>query len=281
LILTWTGKSSIFRFKEDDQLEDQQKQTSPSVKWYDTHHQFLLLLANWLIAIATIVTVLVTTCYTSRQLDQMRNATDLEWRPYALLNTPDSNLVVFTYLIGGPTDSAMEPRPVEMVSLSSDAYKARKKVALYASKCMLVRNSGRTPLVLKASVLSSLFDYEWSGQYEKSPEKLVRELKENSQIARQDVDVVVMPGDSFLIPRTNLHAERFMTIEKFEKARDIDHQIVVYVYCYLEYADIRGRQYNTFRMDHAICRLGVRSDTTTLQVKTAAVEAYRWDMRTD
>lgn len=236
-------------------------------------------IATLALAILAFGSLLVSRCYMESQVDEMRRATDLTWRPYANIVRDMDQTPMIGYLIGNASDRAT--RPVDSVIIGSDAYKARSKVVMNCLRDVIIWNSGKTPLWLRSRVSAILREEEWLKKYDKSPEKMIADIASWPVARPFETDFVIRPSDTSVItPDMGGLIPRSMEVAEFETARDSTHRLVLYPYTYIQYEDYRGNRYNLLQVSFFTLNVDTANSRCRVVKDRLGDEVYRWDVET-
>lgn len=241
-----------------------------------------LVVANWLLVAATFLGVWISYHFMGLQAELMRQSTDLAWKPFALVSMNDSTMFDVWYAIAGMTPDSAELRPLDSVPIGSDGYRARKSAMWLTRRSVQLVNAGKTPLVFKGRIMSTMSASEWNEKFRKKPDELVSWLRSNKFVSLQEVDIVIMPGDSFPVRNYGVEPpfaqERTIDLETFEKARDSTHQLRMYPYVFIEYSDSKGNPHNVLNVQFVVGKVDTISGHSRFVIDQVGIEVYRWDI---
>jgi len=243
----------------------------------------LLVYGTWALVAVTIIIGLLTCDKMGNQVDEMKRATELEWRPFLNIKINGSHQE-FYYCLNDSINMSDEWRDLKNINIDTDEYKAVRWLIVENYVSREYWNSGKTPLRITYDRVKSISQEMWLNTFKKDASALMRYVSKLPDDDSCDTDVVILPGDSIRIPNDTLNSSMKKTgmyginIKDYEKYRDIDGEMYIYPYVYTEYEDFFGHKYNAI----IICLLKYKFNETdgiiTPALEFPTIEVYDWDV---
>lgn len=233
-----------------------------------------MLFATWIIAASSIAATLISLIYYQKQVDEMKKATKMEWRPY--LNISYFNLKAEFQPIINILDSAglslVTSIPVDYLDLASNT--SPGFVIAYRLK---FANNGKIPLriIRRASILMD--SNTWIEKYKKSEEELVRDGINSSNNSIEPIDVIVNNDTAFYSDENRPIVYR-KTLQEFKQRINSDSSYTLYLATYCEYEDFLKNKYNVLLMEHYIYNISISKNILKCILVQRGIEKYRWDI---
>jgi hypothetical protein len=233
-----------------------------------------LVIGTWIMAIASLLSIMAAIYFSSRQIDEMKKATQLEFRPYLVFMGGDCSYN-FQWRLKDAKSAAIERVPIESLQVNSREYMAVTDVECSFNINHGMANTGRTPFHLIGKKISALTEDEWVNKLKKSENELVKKYCQNRS-RHLSVDLVWVPGDER--GSGNSSDTIFINKDKFKNALDSGNEIIIYPYFYAEYADIFDNRYNFLYVGCDIFKIESNFEGIKLTRGPTLMEKYRWDV---
>ena len=215
---------------------------------------------------------------TADQVDQMKKATELNWRPFLDIN-PRNEAIAVGALCGESDTSALQPLDIQTVGLNTVEYMALRYIGFVAKTDFTFRNTGKTPLRFLRNKFYTLSLVDWENEFHKSPDSLAAYLRDGCGV--YETDVVILPESTFasnggFLSKAKLGKAAF---EKERAKKEKERRLVFYYAYYLEYEDFFDHTYNLLFMRFFPFRFDIRNDSIFFDEDIqGGIERYRWDI---
>jgi hypothetical protein len=233
-----------------------------------------MLVATWIIAFAGIGTAITSLVYYQKQIDEMRKATKLEWRPYLNIEFIEPS-ESFYYCGSEISADSNKAYALTKFKVTDPIFSSVKH--LYYEQYYKVRykNSGKTPLRIIQHNSGIFTEKEWSGFYQKSERVLLDSILAN-QKGEFAVDYIITPDTSIDSHKT---LKQVINIDyKGIDSTGADHNYIFYIYSFVEYEDYFGTKYNTLLILCLIYEDTIINGYLEFNCKGSIIEKYRWDI---
>ncbi len=229
-----------------------------------------------LMLVLAIITAAYTAYYMDEQVDEMKKATMLEWRPYLHLDYTTVNFA-FAYNMINDTSNTPIYRQFKTIDVTSDVFRGVEKITIHHANTRQYRNSGKTPLRLTKQRNKCITQEVWDNHYNKSLRKLVQDINNGLGYDSLQTDVPIFPDS---IKTFDENKTGIVDLEKkfvYEK----EWSIVLYPYTYVEYEDFFGNKFNAISMHYVKIDFFVKDNYLFNSDPEVGVEQYRWDVLID
>ncbi len=224
-------------------------------------------------------------------LGLMRNQTNVlteesirRFRPFPIITVRNPGTALLTYGIQAP-DSGTGVADVSSVPRESPAWDHRRAVVLAVTGISFeIKNNGASPLYVTGADIGGIKSSEWIEKHNKSEESVCREALEKSTFWHPDIDMLVMPSDSTIIPPREARAIRSMDVKTFDTyLRKEAEGLPFYVYCYIQYQDLYSRTYDAIWMTTYIFHFEREENAKgeyidKVSLRSPFREKMRWDV---
>ncbi|MCK4605719.1 MAG: hypothetical protein KAU35_00340 [candidate division Zixibacteria bacterium] len=228
---------------------------------------------------------------TDRTLELMRRQTEIltkesirRFRPFSTISVRNAGRAFLKYGIQLP-DGKRDIKDISLVSHGSHEWDGRSTVALVVDTITFeIKNSGNSPLYITGRDVGGIKYSEWLREYDKSDTAVCRMALEKTTFWHPDIDLLVMPDDSFTVPPSQAIVVRTMDIKTFDAYLDPDSSgLPFHVYLYLQYKDLYGKTYDALWMTTYIFDFQRKKNDQGEYIDSVALrrpfrEKMRWDI---
>jgi hypothetical protein len=234
-----------------------------------------MLIGTWIIAVSAVATTIISAIYYQKQVNEMRMATKLEWRPYLNVEYIDRNYK-FRYLFTSTRSDSMMPVPMFNLKTTDPSFKDLKGLYLRIAFKTKYRNRGKTPLRVMRHVDGLLTSKQWENVYQKSELRLMDSVLVFAKDYTNDIDLIIQPD-------TNIASwnENYLSIIFNPDEIDIlktPKQNTIYLYSFVEYEDFLGNKYNTLFVEYNSFAPQIDSGYLQYSNYKIGIEKYRMDI---
>jgi hypothetical protein len=248
------------------------KKSDNNPKWMLITNE-IIAIAGVLAALGAIATAIISGIYFQIQTDEMKKATQLEWRPYLNLDI-ESPKFSFYHVLGNEINDSTKAIPLDLITIDEPKYKDYKYLFFkfdFGYKC---KNTGKTPLRIRRNIFSAFTENDWNQIYNKSEIALVDSIRAIKNTIVFSADYVIPPDSASLITQNK-------TINKIFTKSDlnaIDNSFRMYSYWYIEYEDMMDNKYNLLLIYCNAFEVSFEQKRLQFLFRGTSLEKLRWDI---
>jgi len=239
-------------------------------------NQRWLVFATWGLVLVSLISMFVVKSKMAEQVEAMRYATELQWRPFL-----KSELIRIESGYKPSEETNEDPKDTLKFAVNFGEMTLAELlnidlIQFQPLQTRIVTNTGYSPLYIKASILSFLYEDEWE-KYNKDPIEFAKAIRAFDEwtLGKIENDIVLFPNDTGSVTGG---FKRSMEKDKFSHYLSSKDTMNMYYYFFIEYSDIFGHEYNLLFMDRMNATIVEHDEGVILVGHSGRPEFIRWDL---
>jgi len=273
--------SKITYWKNRRFLKNYQKKAHKRIK--STNPNWALIIPTIIVAAASVCSVYITWEKSSRQIeimqgqvDEMKKATELDYRPYLIIDMLNASINLQYY----NNDSILiDEFAIQLLDTFELNNIGPGYFSFSISRDYKNKNVGKSPLWVVNSQSGIIGPEFWSEMQNKPLNKLINNISQESDSNfTSRPDFIILPYDSAITHRGSL-SQTFLQISDKAVYRQFNEEMIFYYYNYIEYEDFLKNKYSIFFVvSNTIELKSDRYSRLILCYKSSGIEKFRWDI---